>query len=79
MHPIDIRKYKIELREQCRNARKFLDPAVKQSKDKAIAERVKKLYQYRTAQVIMVYVSTPIEIDTFKIIENAFADGKKLK
>ena len=78
MHTIDIRKYKIELREQCRNGRKFLDPAVKQSKDIAIAERVKRLYQYRTAQVIMVYVSTPIEIDTFKIIENAFADGKKL-
>ena len=78
MHPIDIRKYKIELREQCRNSRKLLDPTEKAEKDFAISERVKKLYQYRAAKVIMVYVSTPIEIDTFKIIENAFKDGKKV-
>ncbi len=78
MHPQDIRKYKIELREQCRQRRKLLDPSEKAEKDLAISERVKKLYQYRTAKVIMVYVSTPIEIDTFKIIENAFKDGKQV-
>ena len=78
MHPIDIRKYKIELREHCRNFRKSLDPDVKAKMDAQIAERVKKLYQYRSARVIMVYVSTSIEVDTFKIIENAFKDGKKV-
>lgn len=78
MHPIDIRKYKIELREHCRNFRKSLDPDVKAEMDSQIAERVKKLYQYRSAKVIMVYVSTSIEVDTFKIIENALKDGKKV-
>jgi 5-formyltetrahydrofolate cyclo-ligase len=78
MHPIDIRKYKIELREQCRNGRKLMDPEEKVAKDLAIAERVRKLYQYRYSKVIMVYVSTPIEIDTFKIIENALNDGKQV-
>ena len=78
MHPIDIRKYKIELREHCRNFRKSLDPAVKAELDAQISERVKKLYQYRSAKVIMVYVSTSIEVDTFKNIENAFKDGKKV-
>ena len=78
MHPIDIRKYKIELREHCRNFRKSLDPDVKAEMDAQISERVKKLYQYRSARVIMVYVSTSIEVDTFKIIENAFKDGKKV-
>lgn len=78
MHPIDIRKYKIELREQCRSFRKGLDPKEKHKMDCLIAERVKRLYQYRTAEVIMVYVSTPIEIDTIKIIVNAFKDGKKV-
>ena len=78
MHPIDIRKYKIELREQCRNRRKTLDPDAKAEMDSEIAERVKKLYQYRSAKVIMVYVSTSIEVDTFKIIENALKDGKQI-
>ena len=78
MHPIDIRKYKIELREHCRNFRKSLDPDVKAEMDAQISERVKKLYQYRSAKTIMIYVSTSIEVDTFKIIENAFKDGKKV-
>lgn len=78
MHPVDIRKYKIELREQCRENRKNMDPDLKAKMDASIAEKVKKLYQYRFAKVIMVYVSTGIEIDTFKIIENAFKDGKRV-
>ena len=78
MHPVDIRKYKIELREQCRLYRKSLDKDEKAKMDDEIAKRVKKLYQYRSAKVIMIYVSTAIEVDTFKIIENAFKDGKKV-
>ncbi len=78
MHPIDIRKYKIELRERCRVFRKSLDPTEKAAMDSQIAERVKKLYQYRSAKVIMVYVSTAIEVDTIQIIQNALQDGKKV-
>lgn len=78
MHPIDIRKYKIELREQCRNRRKNLNPEVKAEMDAGIAEQVKRLYQYRSAKTIMIYVSTSIEVDTYKIIENALKDGKQI-
>ena len=78
MHPIDIRKYKIELREKSRQRRKLLGPSEKHAMDAAIAEQVRRLYQYRAADVIMVYVSTPIEVDTLQIIENAFRDRKKV-
>ena len=78
MHPIDIRKYKIELREKSRQRRKQLNPAEKRAMDASIAEQVRRLYQYRAADVIMVYVSTPIEVDTLQIIENAFRDKKKV-
>ncbi len=78
MHPIDIRKYKIELREKSRQRRKQLNPAEKRAMDASIAEQVRRLYQYRAADVIMVYVSTPIEVDTLQIIENAFRDRKKV-
>lgn len=76
MHPIDIRKYKIELREQCKNMRRELDKDLKSKMDEEIAKRVRKLYQYRSAKYILVYVSTEIEVDTYRIIENAWADGK---
>ncbi len=78
MHNIDIRKYKIDLREKCKKRRKEMDPAEKAEKDKKIAERVKLLYQYKSADTVMVYVSTEIEVDTREIIKNAWADGKKV-
>ncbi len=78
MHPIDIRKYKIELRERCKNNRKGLDPKEKIVMDSMVAQNVRRLYQYRSAKTVMVYVSTSIEVDTFKIIENAFRDGKRV-
>lgn len=78
MYPIDIRKYKIELRAARKAYRRALNSAEKQHMDAEIARRVRLLYQYRCAQVVMVYVSTPIEVDTYKIIANAFADGKRV-
>ena len=68
MYPTDIRKYKIELRQVRKAYRRTLDPAEKQHMDAQIAARVQRLYQYRFAKVIMVYVSTPIEVDTRRII-----------
>ena len=78
MYPTDIRKYKIELRQARKTYRRTLDPVEKQHMDAQIAARVQRLYQYRFAKVIMVYVSTPIEVDTRRIIANAFADGKQV-
>ncbi len=78
MSSIDLRKYKLTLREECKNRRKSLDPNLKSEMDFEISERVKKLYQYKTCNTVMVYVSTPIEVDTKRIIKNAWADGKKV-
>ena len=78
MYGIDIRKYKIDLREQCKKRRREMDPIVKGEKDARVAFMVKKLYQYRSCDTVMVYVSTPIEVDTHQIIKNAFKDGKKV-
>jgi 5-formyltetrahydrofolate cyclo-ligase len=78
MHNIDIRKYKIDLREQCKKRRRELDPEIKDKMDFEISQRVRKLYQYRSAETILVYVSTSIEVDTKRIIKNAWADGKRV-
>lgn len=78
MRPLDIRQYKQELRNSIKLERSELLKNEKSRLDSAIARNVSRLYQYRSAKTILVYVSTPIEVDTFKIIENAWADGKQV-
>lgn len=78
MRPIDIRKYKQELRLKCRERRTNMEAENKKLLDNSIAENVKRLKEYRPAKTLLVYMSTPIEVDTVKIIENAWADGKRV-
>lgn len=78
MRPIDIRKYKQELRAGCRAKRTGMDPQVKKNLDKGVAENVRRLKEYRPAKTLLIYMSTPIEVDTVEIIKNAWADGKRV-
>ena len=74
----DIRKLKMRLRAQFRAIREEMDPAVREAADRSIADTVRTLWQYRASRQILVYVSTPIEVDTHRIIEQALADGKRV-
>ena len=74
----DIRKLKTRLREQYRAVREQMAPDVRAAADQQIAETVRKLWQYRTSRQLLVYVSTPIEVDTHRIITQALADGKRV-
>ncbi len=78
MRPIDIRKYKQELRQESRQRRAQMDAAQKEKRDRAVARNVRRLYQYGPSKTMLVYVSTSIEVDTRRIIENAWADGKRV-
>lgn len=78
MRPIDIRKYKQELRLTCRERRKNMAPDEKLQLDKAISDNVRRLKEYRPARTLLIYMSTPIEVDTVQIIKNAWADGKRV-
>ena len=78
MRPLDIRKYKQEIREKGRARRSEMSPEQKTYLDAKIADNVRRLRQYSPAKTILIYVSTAIEIDTKKIIENAWADGKRV-
>ena len=78
MRPVDIRKYKQELRLKCREYRQNLDKELKSQLDGKIADNVRRLKEYRPAHTVLVYMSTPIEVDTLKIIKNAWEDGKKV-
>lgn len=78
MRPLDIRIYKTELRQAARARRAAMPRELKAAADRAIENNVRRLYQYRGAGTIMVYVSTEIEVNTKGIIRNAWADGKKV-
>lgn len=78
MRPVDIRQYKTELRNLIKDERRSLRPEVKEQLDAGLARNVFRLYQYKAAKTIMVYVSTPIEVDTYRIIEGAWRDGKRV-
>ncbi len=74
----DIRQLKTRLRTQFRTIREEMEPSVRSRADESIANMVRKLWQYRVSRQILVYVSTPIEVDTHRIIAQALADGKRV-
>ena len=78
MRPLNIKEYKQELRKSCREKREKLSPEIKRDLDLKIAVNIRKLKEYSPARTLLIYMSTPIEVDTRKIIENAWADGKKV-
>lgn len=78
MHPLDIRKYKQSIRETQKRRRAEMDPERKAELDCDISQNVRRLNEYKPAKTLLVYVSTPIEVNTRTIIENAWADGKKV-
>lgn len=74
----DIRPIKTELRQKYRGLRQAMPPEIKEQRDEVIADQVRRLWQYENNDVLLIYVSTDIEVDTFRIIRRALADGKRV-
>lgn len=74
----DIRPIKTELRQKYRSLRQNMSQEIKDRYDKAIADQVMRLWQYKRQSVLLIYVSTPIEVDTLRIIQCALNDGKRV-
>lgn len=74
--PRDIRVYKKKLRDRYKAIRQRMKPEHKAVCDARIKGRVLSLAEYRRAKTLLCFVSTPIEVDTRKLIERALADGK---
>ena len=74
----DIRPVKTALRDKYRAIRAAMSPEEKDQRDTAIADQVSQLWQYRDNDTLLVYVSTPIEVDTRRVIEQAILDGKRV-
>lgn len=78
MSVTDIRPIKTELRQKYRSLRQSMPQEIKNQRDEAIADQVRRLWQYNSNSILLIYVSTPIEVDTFCIIRLALEDGKRV-
>lgn len=74
----DIRPLKAELRSRYKKLRMNLSQADKEEMDQKILNRVTNLWQYRESRLILTYVSTPIEVDTRRLIEKTLLAGKQV-
>lgn len=73
---IDIRKIKQEFRARSKQYRESLSKNEKQVLESEILERVLELTEIKNAKTVLCYVSTPIEVDTKKLIEKLILLGK---
>lgn len=78
MQTDNVRELKIQLRRGYRDKRLQLSAEEKQWRDDAIALNVQRLWQYRQSDTLLTYVSTPSEVDTVQIMQQAWVDGKRV-
>jgi 5-formyltetrahydrofolate cyclo-ligase len=72
----DIRVYKENLRQSCKDKRIKMPKNVKERADNSIFKKIISLQSFKNSEVIYTYVSTPIEVDTRKLISFCFKIGK---
>lgn len=74
----DIRVEKNIFREKSKEYREHLSAGEKMRLDKKISNRFVNLWFFRDCDLLMTYVSNPIEVDTTLIIQQALINGKKV-
>ncbi len=74
----NIKLEKIKLRNDMKKIRQNLTQQKKKFLDNKIHQSLYKLWQYNNCDLVLTYVSKEIEVDTFKIIEKALKQGKKV-
>ncbi len=73
---VDIRPIKKELRTKHKDIRKNMTPSHKERCDLLIFDKVANHEIYRKADLLLCFVSTPIEVDTMRLINYALRQGK---
>lgn len=78
MQKIDIRKYKYDLRAKMKQIRTNMDESVQSRLNRAIRIKLFTSREYKECSTVIIYISTPIEVDTKGIIIRAWKDGKSV-
>ena len=78
MNPVNLREYKQQLRQEAKARRGALDPEEKARMDGAVAQNVLRLWQYKRAGRVFLYLATPLEVETRFILRSALDAGKEV-
>lgn len=78
MPVINIREQKNLLRAKHKKIRNGCSTEIRNSLDKILFEKFVNLKEYTECNILFAFVSMPIEINTYPILEKALADGKTL-
>ena len=74
----NIKMFKMKLRSKFRAYRENLNEEKKHFMDEKILNKILILNAYKFADIIFTYVSKNIEVDTLKLMETSWEDGKKV-
>lgn len=74
----DIRPIKIEMRQHSKMVRRNMTKETKRRKDSLIIQKLISLESYQRSNLVLTYVSTPIEVNTHELIRHSLALGKKV-
>ena len=72
MAPVDIRIVKSKIRNDIKEYRKSLSPRDKEEMDRPILRRITSVPEYQEADLLLCYISTPIEVNTRPLVEDAW-------
>ncbi len=75
---VNIKKEKIELRDNFKAKRKAIPQEQKDRLDVKIASRIENLWAFREAKTLLAYMSLPIEVGTKPLLETAKKHGKRI-
>lgn len=75
---MDLKQEKAVLRKMIRQKRDELDSVFTVSSDRQILRQILQLPEYQKAKALFCFVSTPNEIDTKNLIQDAFSQGKRV-
>ena len=78
MPKIDLREYKNNLRKEVKEMRASLSAEEKLRLDQGVLNNALKMREFNSAETVLIYVSTAIEVDTFEIIKAAWKKGKRV-
>ena len=73
-----IKKLKDDIREEYKERRQNMNAEEKFRRDNAICKAAEALVSFRYAEYVLLYASTPDEIDVYDIARVALAKGKKV-
>ena len=78
MHGVNIKQWKTHIRDKLKIMRENMDPESKSRMDSKVAMMLTSLWEYKQCETVWIYISKEIEVSTIAVIEDAWANKKRV-